>query len=101
MANADVAAIIVNNVDITGAADKALAIAAVKDALDATAADAKGAMVLEILNLFANMTAPEFAGYVAAFNAQVSAAVAWAQTPGSIDVAAGPASRAWPARSSR
>jgi hypothetical protein len=87
MANADVAAIIVNNVDITGAADKALAIAAVKDALDVTAADAKGAMVLEILNLFANMTAPEFAGYVAAFNAQVTAAVAWAQTPGTIDVA--------------
>jgi hypothetical protein len=87
MANADVAEIIVNNVDITGAADKALAIAAVKDALDATAADAKGAIVLEILNLFANMTAPEFAGYVMAFNAQVSAAVAWAQTPGSIDVA--------------
>ncbi len=86
MANADVAAIIVNNVDITGAADKALAIAAVKDALDATAADAKGALVLEVLNQYANLTAPQFAGYVAAFNAQVSAAVAWAQTPGSMDM---------------
>ena len=86
MANADVAAIIVNNVDITGAADKALAIAAVKDVLDATAADAKGALVLEVLNQYANLTAPQFAGYVASFNAQVAAAVAWAQTPGTIDM---------------
>ena len=44
MANADVAAIIVNNVNITGAADKALAISAVKDALDVTAANAKGVL---------------------------------------------------------
>ena len=80
--NADVAALLVDNVGITGAAEVAEGTAIVTGALDASAAGSKGSTVLNLLNAFSNLNAATYAGYVTAFNTQISAAVAYAQTAG-------------------
>lgn len=81
-ANADVAALIVDNVGISGAAEVAEATAIVTGALDGAAAGSKGSTVLNLLNAFSNLNAATYTGYVTAFNTQISAAVAYGQTPG-------------------
>lgn len=91
MANADVAAILVENLNITGAAQVAEATWVATSFLDAAAPGAKGAAVMELMNLFAALDVPEYAPFVAAFNTQVAAAVLYAQIDGTIDVPLDPA----------
>lgn len=87
MSNAAVAAAMVSNVGITGAALVAEATSVVTAALAAAPANAKGAAVISLLNAFAGLTSnASFGGFATAFNAQVSAGVAYAQTAGTPDV---------------
>jgi hypothetical protein len=86
VATADVAAILVQNLGITGADLVAEATAVATSYLDAAAPDARGAVVIELTSLFAGLTTPAYAPFVAAFNAQIAAAVEYAQMPGSVDV---------------
>jgi hypothetical protein len=82
-----VADAIVANLGITGDAATGAA-NFVEGQLTATAASARGAKVVEMLNLFAGLTADATYGAAAtAWNAQVTNAVATAQTSGSSDAA--------------
>lgn len=82
-----VAATIVANLGITGAGVSG-AQNFVEGQLTATAASARGAKVVEMLNLFAGLTTDSTYGAAAtAWNAQVTNAVATAQTAGSSDAA--------------
>ena len=86
VSTADVASILVTNLGITGAALVAAATDTAKSYLDAAAPGARGAAVVELMNLFSGVTIAGYVPFVAAYNAQVAAAVQYAQTPGSIDV---------------
>lgn len=87
MADADAAAMVVANVNITDPALVAEATNFVAYNLSIVPPEQKGAMVLQLLNAFAAFTAdPAYGVYATAFNAQISAAVGYAQTPGTIDV---------------
>ena len=82
-----VAASIITNLGITGDAATGAA-NFVEGQLTATAASARGAKVVEMLNLFAGLTADATYGAAAtAWNAQVTNAVTTAQTAGSSDAA--------------
>lgn len=82
-----VAATIVANLGITGAGVSG-AQNFVEGQLTATAASARGAKVVEMLNLFAGLTTDSTYGAAAtAWNAQVTNAVTTAQTAGSSDAA--------------
>jgi hypothetical protein len=87
MTDAAVAAAMVSNVGITGAALVAEATSIVTSALAAAPAGAKGATVVSLLNTFAGLTSnADFGTFATAFNAQVSAGVSYAQTAGTPDV---------------
>lgn len=86
MSDADLAARVVANVGITGADQVAEATAIVTGALGAAAAGQKGQAVLDLINAYANLTAPEYADAVAGFNKQIAVAEAYAKTLGTADV---------------
>ena len=88
MSDADVAAMVVENVNITEpplvVAD---ATAYVAQRLGSVALEQKGAMILAVLQEFSLLADdPIYGSYATAFNAQISAAVAYAQIDGTIDV---------------
>ena len=92
MDNADVAAMVVANVNIPDGPQADGAIWLLTGVLDGAPAGEKGAAVLFALNTFATNVDfqaehPEYAPYWEAFNAQIAAAVDWAQIDGTIDVA--------------
>lgn len=83
--NASVAAKVVANLGITGAG-VADAVAYVTAALDAAPANGKGAAIAEAAALFSGLdTHPVYGAAASAFNARIASAVAYAQTPGTID----------------
>lgn len=88
MSNADVAKAVVKNLGITtGAAD---AEAYLVDVLSHTAAGGKGVAVTEAVALFSGLTThPVYGSAASMFNGRMSAAVAYAQTPGTPDRALG------------
>ena len=84
--NADVAATLVTNLGITGAAAVAEANAYVVGRLDTAAAGQKGATIVDIVNLFSGLTGNAVYGAAAtAFNAQTAKAVAYADGGSSAD----------------
>ncbi len=88
MSDADVAAMVVANVNITEpplvVADATLYVA---QRLGQVALEQKGAMVLAVLQEFSLLADdPIYGSYATAFNAQIDAAVGYAQIPGSVDV---------------
>ncbi|MBK6470864.1 MAG: hypothetical protein IPF94_08985 [Betaproteobacteria bacterium] len=87
VSTADVASILVTNLGITGADLVAAATDTAKSYLDAAAPGARGAAVVELMNLFSGVTIPGYVPFVAAYNAQVAAAVTYAQITGTVDVA--------------
>lgn len=81
-----VAATIVANLGITGDAASGAA-NFVEGQLTATAASARGAKVVELLNLFAGLTDATYGAAATAWNTKVTNAVTTAQTAGSSDAA--------------
>jgi len=81
---ADVAAAIVKNVGITGAGVDG-AVSYVTGQL--TASTNKGATVVSILNAFSTLTDATYGAAATKFNAQIAAAVSYAQTAGNQDAA--------------
>lgn len=76
MSNEAMAVRLASNLNITEAQAQADALAYIVSTLDATAADQKGAAVLEMLNLFSGLTTtPAYADAATAFNANVTASV--------------------------
>lgn len=87
VANADVAAIVIANLGITGAA-AAPAINAVKATLDGAAAGTKGAALVALLDSFAAMTSDAtYGAYATDFNSKVAAALTFSQTANTVDAA--------------
>ncbi|MBK7459499.1 MAG: hypothetical protein IPJ42_14170 [Betaproteobacteria bacterium] len=88
MSDADVAAMVVENVNISEPANVvADAIAYVAGRLGAVALADKGAEILSILKDFSALASdPVYGSYATAFNAQISAAVAYAQVGGNPDM---------------
>jgi hypothetical protein len=88
MSDADVAAMVVANVNISEPADVVdAATAYVAQQLGTVAPDQKGAMVMTILQEFAGLASdPIYGSYATAFNAQIAAAVAYAQISDTPDV---------------
>jgi hypothetical protein len=87
--HAEVAAIIVANVGITNDAG---AVTYVAGLLDAGGAGNEGATIVAMLNAFSAITTGTYAAAASAFNAQITAALAYAQTPGTIDAPVHPES---------
>jgi len=87
VANADVAAIVIANLGITGAA-AAPAVNAVKATLDGAAAGTKGAALVALLDTFAGMTADAtYGAYATDFNSKVASALTFSQTANTVDAA--------------
>lgn len=85
VANATVAATVVANLGITGAAGTA-AVNAVKATLDGAAAGTKGAALVALLDTYAGMTADATYGAAATdFNTKVASALTFSQTTGTTD----------------
>lgn len=87
--HAEVAAIIVANVGITNDAD---AVTFVTGLLDTGGDGNEGATIVTLLNQFSAITTGAYAAAASAFNAQITAALAYAQTPGTIDAPVHPES---------
>ena len=88
MSDADVAAMVVANVNITEPPEVvADATGYVAQKLGTVAVAQKGAMILSILQEFSALASdPVYGSYATAFNAQIAAAVAYAQIDGTVDV---------------
>lgn len=87
--HAEVAAIIVANVGITNDAG---AVTYVAGLLDAGGAGNEGATIVAMLNAFSAITTGTYAAAAAAFNLQITASLAYAQTPGTVDAPVHPES---------
>ena len=84
--NAEMATLIVKNLGVTGTA-VATGEAAVLQELNNAPAGQKGAVVVAIVNVYSTLTShPDFGAFAKAFNAQVTAAVAYAATAGTTDI---------------
>lgn len=89
VATSTVAAMVVGNLGLTGAAATA-GTQAIVDLLAGVANEARGAAIADIVNLFAGLTAdPTYGAAAAAFNTKVAGAVAYSGTVGSVDAVLG------------
>ena len=85
--NADVAASVVKNLGITTAAQVTEATAYVKGRLDGAAAGTKGAVIIDVTNLFSGLTThAAYSSAARAFNADIASAVNYGQTGGTLDI---------------